>query len=114
MSSPGGHALEVIYGTEEPPVAPKIRARDVASGAELTNATDQSAQPVRANRVLGSASLGVSHAATSRWGSRGSQKARAGPCEVGFVAGRGKIEERVEELAQERLVALKAEHGLTV
>jgi hypothetical protein len=33
--------------------------------------------------------------------------------EMGFVAGRGKIEERAEEIAQERLVALKAEHGLT-
>jgi hypothetical protein len=48
VSSPGGHALEVIYGTEEPPVAPKIRARDVATGAELGNGTDQSAQSVRA------------------------------------------------------------------
>jgi len=47
VSSPGGHALEVVNGATED-VAPKIRARDVASGAELTNATDQSAQSIRA------------------------------------------------------------------
>ena len=34
--------------------------------------------------------------------------------EMGFVAGRGKIEERAEEIAQERLAALKAEHGVPV
>jgi hypothetical protein len=34
--------------------------------------------------------------------------------ELGLVAGRGKIEERAEQIAQERLAALKAEHGLTV
>ena len=32
--------------------------------------------------------------------------------ELGLVAGRTKIEERAEEIAQERLAALKAEHGL--
>jgi hypothetical protein len=34
--------------------------------------------------------------------------------EMGLVAGREKIEQRAEQLAQERLVALKAEHGLAV
>jgi hypothetical protein len=34
--------------------------------------------------------------------------------EMGLVAGREKIEQRAEQLAQERLVALKAEHGLVV
>ena len=32
--------------------------------------------------------------------------------EIGLVAGRDKIEERAEQIAQERLAALKAEHGL--
>jgi hypothetical protein len=36
----------------------------------------------------------------------------AGLEEIGLIAGRGRIEERAEEIAQERLVALKAEHGL--
>jgi hypothetical protein len=34
--------------------------------------------------------------------------------ELGLVAGRDKIEERAEEIAQERLAALKAEQGLTM
>jgi hypothetical protein len=34
--------------------------------------------------------------------------------ELGLVSGRETIEKRVEELAQERLAALKAEHGLAV
>jgi hypothetical protein len=34
--------------------------------------------------------------------------------EVGLLVPRGKVEERAEQIAQERLVALKAEHGLAV
>lgn len=47
VSSPGGHALEVINGADEY-TAPKIRARDVAAGTELANAGDRSAEKVRA------------------------------------------------------------------
>jgi hypothetical protein len=32
--------------------------------------------------------------------------------EVGLLVRRGKVEERAEELAQERLAALRAEHGI--
>ena len=45
QTTPGGHALEFIPGATEF-AAWKVRARDVATGAELTNATDQSAQSV--------------------------------------------------------------------
>jgi hypothetical protein len=45
-TTPGGHALEAIYAAS-PATAPKIRARDVATGAELTNGNDFSAQSVR-------------------------------------------------------------------
>lgn len=46
ITTPGGHAVEVIHGASDG-VAPKLRVRDVATGAELTNATDNSAQSVR-------------------------------------------------------------------
>lgn len=45
-TTPGGHAVEVIHGAAG--VAPKLRVRDAATGAELTNATDQSGQSIRA------------------------------------------------------------------
>lgn len=45
ITTPGGHALEFIPGATEFAVW-KVRARDVATGAELTNATDQSGQSV--------------------------------------------------------------------
>jgi hypothetical protein len=47
VTTPGGHAIEVIHGAADT-TAPLLRARDVATGTQLTNATDQSAQSVRA------------------------------------------------------------------
>lgn len=45
--SPAGHALEVINGATEY-TDPLIRARDVATGVEIPNTTNLSAQSVRA------------------------------------------------------------------
>lgn len=45
VTTPGGHPVEFIPGATEFAVW-KMRARDVATGVELTNATDQSAQSV--------------------------------------------------------------------
>ena len=50
-TSPGGHAVEVIHGATEG-TNPLLRARDVATGTELTNASNQSGQSIRA-LVLG-------------------------------------------------------------
>lgn len=50
-TTPGGHAVEVIHGAAGT-TAPLLRVRDAATGAQLTNATDNSAQSVRA-LVLG-------------------------------------------------------------
>lgn len=50
-SSPAGHAIEVLYGATEGD-APKLRVRDAATGAEIANATNLSAQSLRA-LVLG-------------------------------------------------------------
>lgn len=47
ITTPGGHAVEVIHGAADT-TAPLLRVRDVATGAQLTNATDNSAQSVRA------------------------------------------------------------------
>ena len=44
--SPAGHAIEVIYGAAG--VAPLLRIRDAATGAEIANATNLSAQSIRA------------------------------------------------------------------
>ena len=44
--SPAGHAVEVIYGA--PGVDPKLRIRDVATGSEISAATNLSAQSIRA------------------------------------------------------------------
>lgn len=46
-TTPTGHALEVIHGATEK-TAPLIRVRDVATGVEITAATNLSAQTVRA------------------------------------------------------------------
>lgn len=46
-SSPAGHAIEVINGASEY-VDPLLRVRDVATGAEIANATNLSAQSIRA------------------------------------------------------------------
>lgn len=45
-TTPGGHSVEVIHGATET-TAPLLRIRDTATGAQLTNATDNSAQSVR-------------------------------------------------------------------
>lgn len=45
VTSPGGHPVEVIFGADEG-TNPKLRARDVATGTEVTG--NQSAQSVRA------------------------------------------------------------------
>lgn len=45
-STPGGHAIEVIHGAAET-TAPLLRVRDVATGSELANASNNSAQSVR-------------------------------------------------------------------
>jgi len=42
-TTPGGHAIEVLMGATEV-TAPLLRIRDAATGAQLTNATDNSAQ----------------------------------------------------------------------
>lgn len=42
-----GHVVEVIHGAAET-TAPKLRVRDSATGVEITNTTDLSAQTVRA------------------------------------------------------------------
>jgi hypothetical protein len=47
VSSPAGHALEVINGANDY-TAPKIRVRDVATGTEISAATNLSAQTIRA------------------------------------------------------------------
>lgn len=46
-TTPGGHAVEVIHGATAT-TAPLLRVRDVATGTQLTNATDNSAQSIRA------------------------------------------------------------------
>ena len=46
-TSPGGHAVEVIHGATEA-TAPLLRVRDAATGAELANASNNSAQSLRA------------------------------------------------------------------
>jgi predicted aconitase len=46
VTTPGGHAVEYIPGAT-PATAPKLRVRDVATGVELTSATNNSAQSVR-------------------------------------------------------------------
>lgn len=45
-TTPGGHAIEVIHGATAT-TAPLVRVRDAATGAQLTNATDNSAQSFR-------------------------------------------------------------------
>lgn len=49
-TTPGGHALEFIYGTEA--AGPLVRVRDVATGAELANASNNAAQSVRVTAIL--------------------------------------------------------------
>ena|ERR1043166_8297521 len=44
-TTPGGHHVEVIPGATEY-AAPLLRVRNVTTGAELTNATDNSAQSI--------------------------------------------------------------------
>jgi hypothetical protein len=46
-TTPGGHAVEVIHGAADT-TAPLLRIRDAATGAQLANASDHSAQSVRA------------------------------------------------------------------
>lgn len=46
ITTPGGHAVEVIHGATEK-TAPLLRVRDVAAGTELANASNNSAQSVR-------------------------------------------------------------------
>jgi len=46
-TTPGGHQVEVIHSATDGG-APLLRVRDVASGAEISNATNLSAQSVRA------------------------------------------------------------------
>jgi len=45
-TTPGGHHVEVIHGADEY-TAPKLRVRNVTTGAELGAASDNSAQSVR-------------------------------------------------------------------
>ena len=45
VTTPGGHVVELIPGATEY-VAPKLRVRDVATGVELTAASNNSAQSV--------------------------------------------------------------------
>jgi len=45
--SPAGHAVEVINGANEF-TAPLLRIRDAATGSEIANATNLSAQSIRA------------------------------------------------------------------
>jgi hypothetical protein len=47
VTTPAGHVIEVIPGANEQ-AATKLRVRDVATGVELTNGNDFSAQSVRA------------------------------------------------------------------
>jgi hypothetical protein len=49
-TSPAGHAVEVVYGATES-VNPLLRVRDAATGAEIANATNLSAQSVRVEVV---------------------------------------------------------------
>jgi hypothetical protein len=49
-TSPGGHAIEVLYGANEYAAA-KLRIRDAATGTEIANATDLSAQSVYAEAI---------------------------------------------------------------
>lgn len=46
-TSPAGHAVEIIHGATEG-TNPLLRVRDAATGAEIANATNLSAQSVRA------------------------------------------------------------------
>ncbi|MBA2370733.1 MAG: hypothetical protein H0V71_03695 [Chloroflexi bacterium] len=45
-TTPGGHAVEVIHGTDG--AVPLLRVRDVATGVEIAATTSLSAQSVRA------------------------------------------------------------------
>jgi len=45
VTTPGGHAVEYIPAATEY-TAPKLRVRDVATGAEISNATNLSAQSI--------------------------------------------------------------------
>jgi len=45
VTTPAGHAVEYIPAANEY-TAPKLRVRDVASGAEISNATNLSAQSI--------------------------------------------------------------------
>jgi hypothetical protein len=47
QTTPAGHAVEIIHGAAET-TAPLLRVRDVATGTQLTAATDNSAQSIRA------------------------------------------------------------------
>src|SRR5688500_184464 len=49
-TSPGGHAIEVLPGANEY-ADYKLRIRDAATGAEIANATNLSAQFLRAEAV---------------------------------------------------------------
>lgn len=46
VTSPAGHPVEIIYGAFG--VDPKLRVRDVATGAEISAATNLSAQSLKA------------------------------------------------------------------
>lgn len=46
-TTPGGHSVELIHAAAEA-TAPLLRVRDSATGVEITNAVDLSAQKVRA------------------------------------------------------------------
>lgn len=46
VTSPAGHPVEIIHGATET-TAPLLRVRDVVTGAEITAATNLSAQTLR-------------------------------------------------------------------